>query len=275
MAQRKRARGPVRGYGITAWGRSFAEVVESGADHRHVTGARRYFRDHHVDGLDISPGRITAAVRGSRLDPFEVVLTTRTVDPATVVSLLRRAGQIEALLALARGEQPEALRELIAPTESADVVSACTCPDDAPRCIHVLATAFEVADRIDRRPATLLRVMGTDLPDLLALAQDRSDSAATDSPDGVETTPGRSPFDDASSHAPASELRTRDAETTVFYGDHAPLPAIPTVPRADALTELDATALRAALRASGVGATQLAEALDDLAELYAVLRDHH
>lgn len=278
MARRKHSRPPVRGYGLTASGRAFVAVVESGADHRHLTGARRYFREHHVEGLEIAPGQITAAVRGSQLDPFEVILRPRTVDPATVVELLRSGGNVDALLALARGEQPGALGELITPTESADVASSCTCPDQAPRCIHVLATAFEVAAQIDKQPTTLLRVMGTDLPDLLALAEDRSahrspsngrDSAGgRDSPGGRAGPDGRADFDGrAESRLPSlAEL----AET--FYADRARLPAPPTVPRTDALTDLDSGVLRQALRASGVGATQLAEALDDLAELYAALR---
>lgn len=262
MARRKQSRPPVRGYGLTAWGRAFVAVVESGADHRHLTGARRYFREHHVAGLEIAPGQITAAVRGSQLDPFEVILRPRTVDPATVVELLRTGGNVDALLALARGEQPGALGELVAPTESADVASSCTCPDQAPRCIHVLATAFEVAAQIDKQPTTLLRVMGTDLPDLLVQAEDRS-------VDGRASLDGRAESRPPSPAEPPSLVERVEA----FYGDRARPPAPPTVPGTDALTELDAGALRQALRASGVGATQLAEALDDLAELYAVLRD--
>lgn len=263
MAQRKRSRSPVRGYGITPWGRAFAAVVEAGADHRHLTGARRYFRDHHVDGLAIAPGQVTAAVRGSQLEPFEVALVPRTVDAQTVVDLLRRTGDVDALLALARGEQPAALGALIAPTESADVASSCTCPDEAPRCIHVLAVAFEVSAQIDKQPVTLLRVMGTDLPDLLALAQDRESAeqpAAGDASPGAPAAPAE----------PASSVELAES----FYGDRVRLPRTPAFPRVDALSELDAAALRSALRASGVGATAMGEAVDDLAELYAALRDH-
>ncbi|MCK0438061.1 hypothetical protein MUG78_00940 [Gordonia alkaliphila] len=257
-ARRKGSRPPVRGYGLTPWGRAFAAVVETGADHRHLTGARRYFRDHHVDDLVVAPGEITAAVRGSQLDPFDVVLTPRPIDPATVVTLLRAAGETDALLALARGEQPPALGELIAPTESADVASACTCPDEAPRCIHVLATAFEVSAQIDRHPTVLLRVLGTDLPDLLALARDRE-------PDRDEASPIQN-----AGNAPTA---TPEQIAATYYGDQAPIPALPTAAPMDPLTELDLGALRAALRASGIGATELGEALDDLAELYAALRD--
>ncbi|QRY61178.1 SWIM zinc finger family protein [Gordonia sp. PDNC005] len=242
-------RAPVRGYGISRWGRAFVDAVEAGTDHRHVTGARRYFRDRHVDGMRIVPGRVTSSVRGSQLDPFDVILTCRTVDADTVVALLRAQGAVDDLLALARGEQPPGLGGLIAPTESADVESSCTCPDEAPRCIHVLATVFEVAAEIDRRPTALLQVMGTDLPELLACAGDEGGPSST------------------------TELADdRDMLPEDFYGDRIVLPPPPPVPAVDALADLDAAVLRSALRASGVPATQLAEAVDDLDTFYRELR---
>lgn len=243
---RRRPKAAVRSYGITGWSRAFVAVVEAGADHRRITGARRYFRERHVDGLQIAHGFVTASVRGSQLDPFEVRLETRTVDPATVIELLRRTGQADALLDLARGEQPPALGNLIAPTEPADVVSDCSCPDDAPRCTHVLSVAFEVAAEIDRRPTTLLTVMGTDLPELLAAAQDRPTESAIATDD--------------------EPLLTEDR-----FGDRALSPPTPSFPTTDALTELDPAVLRQALRATGVPMTEIAEALDDLATFYDVL----
>ncbi|MCF8612244.1 SWIM zinc finger family protein [Gordonia sp. HY285] len=246
MSGRRRA-APIRGYGITGWSRAFVSVVEAGADHRHITGARRYFRDRHVDALVIGDGTITSAVRGTQLDPFDVILRTRTVDADTVVGLLRTTGDVDDLLALARGEQPAGLGNLIAPTESADVESSCTCPDQAPRCIHVLATAFEVAAEVDRRPTVLLQVMGTDLPALLGAAGG-GDAEPSDDPSNGDVLPED------------------------FYGDTVVLPPPPPFPAVDALTELEPAALRTALRASGVPATQLAEAFDDLATFYAELK---
>ncbi|MGB3707748.1 SWIM zinc finger family protein [Gordonia sp. (in: high G+C Gram-positive bacteria)] len=246
---RRRSKPPVRGYGITGWSRAFVGVVEAGADHRRITGARRYFRERHVDGLEISHGSVTGSVRGSQLDPFDVRLDMRTVDPETVISLLQKTGSVDDLLALARGEQPAALGNLIAPTEAADVMSDCSCPDDAPRCTHVLAVAFEVAAEIDRRPTTLLTVMGTDLPELLAQAQgDEADDAGE--PD--ESTSGTLIADDP-------------------FGDHRMPPPVPSFPAMDPLTLLDPTLLRQALRTTGVPLTEVAEALDDLAMYYDVL----
>lgn len=244
---RRRTKAAVRGYGITGWSRAFVGVVESGADHRRITGARRYFRERHVEGLRIGHGVVTASVRGSQLDPFDVRLEMRTIDPETVVELLRRTGSTDDLLDLARGEQPTGLGELIAPTEPADVTSDCSCPDDAPRCTHVLAVSFEVAAEIDRRPTTLLTVMGTDLPELLAVVQDG----------------------DRDRHAAVGDDDPLVADDP--YGDHRLPPAPPSFPAVDPLSDLDPTALRQALRATGVPLTEVGEALDDLTTYYDVL----
>ncbi|MAU84136.1 hypothetical protein ACIGKQ_02100 [Gordonia sp. NPDC062954] len=245
-----------RAYGATRWGRSFVDVVEGAhtgdADHRRITQARRYFRDHHAERLQIGVARVTASVRGSQLDPFEVTLTMRAVDPATVVALLRTNDATGELMALTRGEQPSAIGELIMPTESADIAADCTCPDESPRCIHVLCVAYEVAAEIDRSAATLLTVMGTDTVQLLAAA-----SEAT------------APADDS----PAADRDTAVVPAVDFYGTNATLPPLPTPGRMNPIMDLDADALRKALRASGIAPGDIGEAIDLLDDLYDRIRD--
>ncbi len=253
--QRKGERGTiaVRGYGLTPWSRAFVDVVEGRgadgeavADSRHVTKARRYFRDRHVRGLRIGAGRVTASVEGTQLEPFDVIITTRTVDTPTLAGLLRDRGGVEELMRLTRGEQPPILGELLVPTESADVATDCTCPDEAPRCVHALVTSYEIAAEIDRSPLTLLTVMGTDLRDLLA---------------ELDSRPAQSPVVEEGSSA--ESLRPDD-----FHGTASALPPLPSVPRMNPLTALDGSDLRAALRATGVAPADIAEAIDELGDLY-------
>ncbi|GAB91114.1 hypothetical protein [Gordonia rhizosphera] len=256
MSPRSRRTATTRGYGVTRWGRAFVDVVETagsgGPDRRRITQARRYFRDRHAERLRIADGLVTASVRGSQLDPFDVTLTMRTVDTPTVVALLRDRDATGDLMALTRGEQPTVLGDLIAPTESADVAADCTCPDEAPRCIHVLCVAYEVAAEIDRSATTLLTVMGTDLPSLLA--------AATEAP--TRTRERDDHHDEPSGSAPVVD----------FYGTNAVLPPLPTPPRMNPITDLDGDALRAALRNSGVSPADIGETIDALEDLYDRLR---
>ncbi|MFN8055175.1 MULTISPECIES: hypothetical protein [unclassified Gordonia (in: high G+C Gram-positive bacteria)] len=239
----------MRSYGITPWGTAFLRAF-SPADARRAAKARAYFRDRHVHALTVVPGRITSSVSGSQLDPFDVTIDLRTVDAATVVGLLQRDGRAAELTEVTRGGQPAGVGELVAPTEAADAKAGCTCPVDD-LCIHVLATAYEVAAMVDRDPAVLLDVMGAPLTDLLALAN------ATETP--VEW----SARNERSVARPGAELIETD-----FYGDQTALPEAPLLPDFYALTEFDAKLLRAALRATGVIPGDVAEAADGLAALY-------
>lgn len=265
-SSRSRARASAtRGYGVSRWGRAFVDVVEGAhtgdVDRRRITQARRYFRDHHAERVRIVDGRVTASVRGSQLDPFEVTLTSRPVDTETVVSLLRDRDATGDLMTLARGEQPTVLGELIIPTESADIAADCTCPDESPRCIHTLCVAYEVAAEIDRSPATLLTVMGTDIAALLAAASDRPPAGGGGDHDGGEHDGGE--HDGGSSAIPSVD----------FYGTNAVLPPLPTPARTNPIMDLDPDALRKALRASGVPPAEIGETLDLLDDLYERLRN--
>jgi uncharacterized Zn finger protein len=241
MSARKKKQ-PVRGYALTPWSKALLAVIDQPGDVRRVNKARSYFRDRQVMDLRVRPGIVTAMVQGSQLDPFEVELATRTVDADTVLELLARADATQDLMAVARGEQPKTLGELIIPTESADVRSTCSCPDETVRCIHVLATTYELTTVIDDSPATLLTMMGADLGRLLATLRGTDDNRSTP--------------------APARRLQTSTAT----------LPPLPEPPPVDPVTELDATKLTAALRASGTNPLDVAEAIDELAELYLALR---
>lgn len=270
MSARRGAIG-VRGYALTPWARAFVDVAEGrftgeggapAVESRKITKARSYFRDRHVHQLALSAGEITSSVQGSQLDPFDVIVSVRTVDTPTVASLLRTADAVTEVMGLARGEQPRTLGELVAPTESADLSGTCTCPDDSGRCIHVLATVYEVAAEIDRRPATLLTVMGTSLAELLRAIEELADpDPDTDRGAGTAATS----TDDAA-------LRDGEAPprppTVDYYGTGASAPPPPSPPRITPLSDLDGGALRAALRASGVAPADIAEAVDELGDLY-------
>ncbi|GAA2059362.1 SWIM zinc finger family protein [Williamsia deligens] len=246
---RRKADTPLRGYGRTPWSRAVLAVADRPSDTRRVNKARGYFRERHVHDFRVRPGLVTALVQGSQLDPFETGLRFRTVEPDTVVSLLRAQDATDDLLAVARGEQPATLGAMVLPTESADLTVECSCPDDEPHCIHVLAVAYELAARIDDSPGVALAMMGADVPTLLTrMRTDPVDGSGTRADD----TPPRRPTDDPFAIGV--------------------LPPLPVPADFDVLTELDADGLARALRASGVAALDVAEVVDELAELYARIR---
>lgn len=241
---------PLRGYGRTAWSRAMLDIADRPADTRRVNKARSYFRERQVHDFRVHPGVVSALVQGSQLDPFETALRFRTVEPNTVVTLLRAQDATDDLLAVARGEQPFTLGAMVLPTEAADLAVECSCPDDEPHCIHVLAVAYELAARIDDSPGVALAMMGADVPTLLTRM--RSEPATDESTARRDDAPPRRPTDDPFAVGV--------------------LPPLPTPPDFDVLTELDTDGLARALRASGVAALDVAEVTDELAELLARVR---
>ena len=259
MSPRGGSRKATRGYVVTPWSRALCDVVEGRVtgpvDSRRITKARSYFRDRNVRQLSIGSGRVTALVDGSQLEPFEVTLTVRPVHAPTVTSLLRSQNAVDDLLALTRGTQPKALGELVLPTEAADIASSCTCPDETVRCIHVLAITYEVAAEIDKHATTLLTVMGTDLPELLSAVESLSIGSLS-----VESLSGSASAEETG--MPSAPLAPSAAPA---------LPPLPNPPRMNPILDLDIKTLHAALRASGIPAGDVGEAVDQLAELYDVL----
>lgn len=246
-----------RGYGRTPWSRALVDLVETDArtatgasDGRRITKARMYFRDHHVQGLRVSAGIVGASVRGSQLDPFDVTITVPTVDVGASVRSLRPDGHLDDVLAVARGEQPRTLGGLLLPGAA---TADCTCPDDAPRCIHVLAVTYEVAAQIDRSATVLLTLAGIDVTLLLDEMRKQTETQRSPAPGNEHHRDGRVPAVD-------------------YFEVSAALPALPSIPRMNPLTEFDGTDLRRALRASGVGPGEVAEAVDTLGDLYDMLR---
>ena len=245
MARKKEA--PTRGYGLTPWSRAVLAVVDRPEDTRRVGKARTYFRERKILDVRLRPGHVTALVQGSQVEPFETSLTMRTVEADTVVALLQEKGATDDLLAVARGEQPRVLGSVVLPTEPADVRGDCNCPDDEPRCIHVLALAYEMAAQIDKAPSVALTMMGAEVATLLAHLRD-------DEPDDT-----------------VRPTRRRGPEPVDFFGLRLTLPPLPSPPSVDVFADLDVAGLNRALRMSGVGPLDVGEVTDELAELYARL----
>ncbi len=239
----RRKDAPTRGYGLTPWSRAVLTVIDRPEDTRRVSKARSYFRERKISDVRVRPGRVTALVQGSQVEPFETSLSMRTVEADTVVALLREKGATDDLLVLARGEQPPLLGSLVLPTEPADVRGDCSCPDDEPRCIHVLALGYEMAAQIDKTPSVALTMMGAEVATLLAHLRDGTDE-------------------------PAHPTRARAPEVVDFYGAHLALPPLPGPPPVDVFADLDVGGLSRALRMSGVGPLDIGEVTDELAELY-------
>lgn len=255
----RKARDTARTMGGSWFSRRLIQQREDVTERRKIQYARRLYQEHQVYALAVVPASVTATVQGSQLDPFAVALSRVPGDAAAVVSLLVGQGAAAELLGVTRGELGRALGELVLPETASDVIVDCACPDDSGACVHALALTYEFCAAADADPSLVLDFAGVPLAGLLARVTSSGSDGAAPAPscDGVSE-----PWDPD----------VWDASPAAFYGDGLDLPPLPEPSPIDAMTLLDPALLRMALRRSGTKPADVAEATDELAELYDRLR---
>ncbi|MBM0280049.1 SWIM zinc finger family protein, partial [Micromonospora sp. STR1s_6] len=163
-----RARSARGAIGRSWWSRRFLEVLESFALGTRLTRGRSYARAGQVLTLDITPGRVSAVVQGSRAQPYRVSIAVKPF-PAALWSRIENelAGQAFFSARLLAGDLPDELEELFAaagaplfPAAVDELTQRCDCPDFAVPCKHLAATFYLLAEAFDADPFELLHWRG-------------------------------------------------------------------------------------------------------------------
>ncbi|MFI5586923.1 SWIM zinc finger family protein [Amycolatopsis sp. NPDC051758] len=182
---------PRRNFGTTWWGRAWVDALEQRAklDPNRLPRGRTYARKDTVSELHVAAGAVSARVRGSRPQPYQVTITMRTFTDGEWDTLLGVVGtQLGHAAALLDGELPGALAEQ-AREAGADLLPGpgdlrprCSCPDSANPCKHVAAVYYLVADEVDRDPFTLFLLRGRPRTDVLTELRARRTPARGEKP---------------------------------------------------------------------------------------------
>ncbi len=181
-----------RTFGATWWGRAWIDALEHRARlvPNRLPRGRPYARQDRTGELSVGHGSVTAPVRGSRRQPYQVTLRVRTFDDEEWDRLLGaiagRAGHAAALLdgglAPAVGDDARAVGIELLP-DAGELQPRCSCPDWADPCKHAAGVCYLVADALDTDPFALFELRGRDRDRVLAgIRRRRSGSDATASP---------------------------------------------------------------------------------------------
>lgn len=162
------------------WARRWSEALEAMGLKGRMGRGRDYAVRGQVVSMEIEGCRVAAKVQGMREAPYAVTLDFRA--PAgesreAIVEALRRE-PITAARILA-DDLPAEVEGIfrrqgfdlfpggkLGPGRY-DMTSACSCPDYANPCKHVVAALLVLGEEIARRPATLLALRGIMLEDLV------------------------------------------------------------------------------------------------------------
>ncbi|NDU76827.1 hypothetical protein GWI34_30005 [Actinomadura sp. DSM 109109] len=162
--------------GARWWSRRFIDLVESFADAGRLQRGRAYARQGHVFDLRVEPYEVTAKVRGSAPEPYEVALGIEAIDEdgwrAVEAELASRALFRARLLA---GEMPPEIEWVFAelglalfPGAASDLHLMCDCPDWGDPCKHAAAVLYLLAEAFDDDPFLVLQWNGRRRDQLLA-----------------------------------------------------------------------------------------------------------
>jgi uncharacterized Zn finger protein len=162
--------------GESWWSQRFLAVLESLALGSRLSRGRSYARRGQVLALTIAPGKVTATVQGSRVDPYSVTIGLKALSETgwrTVEAAL--ADQAIYGARLLAGEMPHEIEEVFAaagtplfPTQAGQLVMRCSCPDWQVPCKHLAATFYLLAEAFDDDPFLVLAWRGRAREDLLA-----------------------------------------------------------------------------------------------------------
>jgi uncharacterized Zn finger protein len=136
---------------------------------------RSYARAGQVLDFELSQGKVTARVQGSRVRPYQVrigVLPLTTAQWRRVQD--RLASQALFRAKLLAGEMPHEIEEVFAecgtplfPRSPADLDMHCSCPDWEVPCKHLAAVCYVLAEEFDHDPFGMLAWRGKARDELL------------------------------------------------------------------------------------------------------------
>jgi uncharacterized Zn finger protein len=160
----------------TWWGVRFIEALEKITDPGRLSRGRSYARNGKVRDFQLSKGKITAKVRGSKNPYFGVYKeplykTTIQITPISkanwskvIESISYKASYVSKLL---MNEMPEnieaafsALSLSLLPQSQKDLITDCSCPDWANPCKHIAGVYYLVASEFDRDPFLMFELRG-------------------------------------------------------------------------------------------------------------------
>ena len=167
------------------WSRRFIGVLESYGMSGRLARGRSYARAGQVLDFELSQGKVTARVQGSRARPYQVrigVLPLTTAQWRRVMQQL--AGQALFRAKLLAGEMPHEIEEVFGecgtplfPRSAADLDMHCSCPDWGVPCKHLAAVCYVLAEEFDRDPFGMLAWRGKGRDELLTGLRQLQDTA--------------------------------------------------------------------------------------------------
>lgn len=172
-----RAKSQRGAFGKSWWaGRWIAVLEERLVNSGRLQRGRTYARNGQVVSLDVSDKGVDAKVQGSSRTPYKVKIRFTPLDDQAWERVIEAmAGQALFAAKLLNGEMPHEIEQVFAaagvslfPERKGDLLSGCTCPDDANPCKHTAAIHYLLGERFDEDPFLIFLLRGRSKEQIVA-----------------------------------------------------------------------------------------------------------
>jgi uncharacterized Zn finger protein len=180
------------------WSRRFIEVLESWGMSGRLQRGRNYARRGQVLEFELTTGKVTARVQGSRPQPYKVTITVLPLTAAQWREVESRlAAQALFRARLLAGEMPAEIEQVFAdagtplfPRSARDLDMRCNCPDWEVPCKHLAAVCYVLAEAFDADPFAMLAWRGKSRESLLTALRGKAAGAVAARGPSVVAGPG-------------------------------------------------------------------------------------
>jgi uncharacterized Zn finger protein len=181
------------------WSRRFIGVLESYGMTSRLARGRSYARAGQVLDFELSQGKVSARVQGSRVRPYQVRIGVLPLTKPQWQRVRERlASQALFRAKLLAGEMPHEIEDVFAecgtplfPRSAADLDMHCSCPDWGVPCKHLAAVCYVLAEEFDRDPFAMLAWRGQGRDELLTALRELQAARPGRPPDaGAAGRPG-------------------------------------------------------------------------------------
>lgn len=155
-------------FGQQWWAEKWLEAIERFGPQKRVARGRSYARKGQALRLELKPGLISAAVQGSREEPYEIHIPLQQVAYTIQQEILQRLRTQPIFAAsLLSGEVPPEIESLfnefripLFPDRAEGRSASCSCPDESNPCKHIAAIYYLISLELERDPFLLLYLRG-------------------------------------------------------------------------------------------------------------------
>lgn len=158
------------------WGKSWNSNLERYADYSNrIERGRSYVRHGSVLDLQVSTGKATALVQGTRSQPYRVEIKIKKIETKKWSHMKESCGdRLTSLHELLSGKFPMDLKDVFFSKDSGlfpsplEIDFSCSCPDWAHMCKHVAAALYGIGARLDEDPSLFFILRNIKVDELIS-----------------------------------------------------------------------------------------------------------